>query len=307
MNNYNINILSTGKYLPSDKLTNDDLSKLVDTSDEWIFPRTGIKTRRIASENELVVDLAYNAAVDAINKNNINKDEIDLIIVATITNEIKNPSVANLVQKKLDIKGNVMSFDINAACTGFVYALEIASSLVNTSFKKALVIGAEKMTNVVDFTDRNTCILFGDGAGSMIIEKGEDKSFFYNDSSGDLLNELTVSNHINMDGRKVFKFAVDIIPKSIIEVLNRANLNLEDIDYFIPHQANIRIIDAFVNKLKIDKNKVLTNIEEYGNTSAASIPILLDEYKEKNTNTKKNILIVGFGGGFTWGSAIIKL
>lgn len=307
MNNYNINILSTGKYLPTDKLTNDDLSKLVDTSDEWIFPRTGIKTRRIASENELVVDLAYNAAVDAINKNNINKDEIDLIIVATITNEIKNPSVANLVQKKLDIKGNVMSFDINAACTGFVYALEIASSLVNTSFKKALVIGAEKMTNVVDFTDRNTCILFGDGAGSMIIEKGEDKSFFYNDSSGDLLNELTVSNHINMDGRKVFKFAVDIIPKSIIEVLNRANLNLEDIDYFIPHQANIRIIDAFVNKLKIDKNKVLTNIEEYGNTSAASIPILLDEYKEKNTNTKKNILIVGFGGGFTWGSAIIKL
>lgn len=307
MNNYNINILSTGKYLPSDKLTNDDLSKLVDTSDEWIFPRTGIKTRRIASENELVVDLAYNAAVDAINKNNINKDEIDLIIVATITNEIKNPSVANMVQKKLDIKGNVMSFDINAACTGFVYALEIASSLVNTSFKKALVIGAEKMTNVVDFTDRNTCILFGDGAGSMIIEKGEDKSFFYNDSSGDLLNELTVSNHINMDGRKVFKFAVDIIPKSIIEVLNRANLNLEDIDYFIPHQANIRIIDAFVNKLKIDKNKVLTNIEEYGNTSAASIPILLDEYKEKNTNTKKNILIVGFGGGFTWGSAIIKL
>lgn len=305
-NNYKINILSTGRYLPSKILTNDDLSKMVDTSDEWIYTRTGIKERRIA-EDETVLDLAYNASLNAINKSGINKDEIDLIIVASITNEVKNPSVANMLQKKLDIKGNVMSFDINAACTGFVYALEIASSLVNTSFNKALVIGAEKMSNVVDFTDRNTCVLFGDGAGAMIIEKGEDKSYFYNDSSGDLLDELTVSNHIHMDGRKVYQFAVDIIPKAINILLNDNNLTLNDCDYFIPHQANVRIIDSFVKQLKLNKDKVLINIDKYGNTSAASIPILLDEFKEKNEGVKNNVLIVGFGGGFTWGSALIKI
>lgn len=307
MSKYKINIISTGKYLPTKELTNDDLSKMVDTSDEWIYPRTGIRVRKIADENETVVDLAYKSAQDAILKGNINKDEIDLIIVSTITNEVKNPSVANMVQKRLNIKGKVMSFDINAACTGFVYALEIASALVNTNFNKALVIGAEKMTNIVDFTDRNTCILFGDGAGSLIISKGNDETHFYNDSDGDLLEELVVSDYIKMDGRKVFKFAVDIIPKAINEVLNLANLNIDQIDYFLPHQANIRIIDAFVNKLNIDKNKVLNNIEYYGNTSAASIPILLDEYKEQNKKDKNNLLIVGFGGGFTWGSAIIKL
>lgn len=308
MSKYNLNIISTGRYLPEKILTNDDLSKIVDTSDEWIYTRTGIKSRHIAKEDENVLDMAYHASLDAINNGSIDKDEIDLIIIATITNNVKNPSVANRLQKKLDIKGQVMTFDINAACTGFVYALEVASSLVNNNtIRKALVIGSEKMSSVTDWTDRNTCVLFGDGAGAMIIEKGNDASYFYNDSSGDLLDELTVNNSVKMDGRKVYQFAVDIIPKSINKVLSDNNLTLDEVDYFIPHQANVRIIDSFIKTLNIDKDKVLINIDKYGNTSAASIPIAISEYNEVKNDKKKTILIVGFGGGFTWGAAVLKI
>lgn len=306
MSKYKAKVLSTGRYIPSKVLTNDDLSKLVDTSDEWIYTRTGIKTRYVAEES--VSDLAYLSAIDAINKGNINKDEIDLIVVATITSESRTPSIANIVQKRLEINNErIMSFDLNAACTGFVYALEVASALVHTNFNKALVIGVEKMTNVMDFTDRNTCVLFGDGAGAMIITKGNDEMYFYNDSSGDLDNLLTVGEKIAMDGRKVYQFAVDIIPKSINRILDENNLKLSDIDYIIPHQANVRIIESFIKQLNIQPEKVLINIDKYGNTSAASIPILIDEFKEKIAKRVKNILIVGFGGGLTWGAAILKI
>lgn len=306
MSKYKTNIIATGRYVPEKILTNDDLSKMVDTSDEWIYTRTGIKTRHITEGT--VLNMAYHAAVDVINKAKIDKNEIDLIVVATITAEQKTPSIANMVQKMLEIENNhVMSFDINAACTGFVYALEIAASLVHTNFNKALVIGVEKMTNVVDFTDRNTCVLFGDGAGAMLIEKGNDDIFFYNDSNGDLSNLLTVDSDIKMDGRKVYLFAVDIIPKAIYRILEENNLTLDDIDYIIPHQANVRIIDAFVKTIGFDRNKVLINIDRYGNTSAASIPIAVDEYKDKNKDERKNVLLVGFGGGFTWGASIIKI
>jgi len=306
MSKYKIKVVSTGRFIPDKILTNDDLSKMVDTSDEWIYTRTGIKTRHIADES--VLELAYLAGLDAIKKGNVDKNDIDLIVVATITAEQKTPSIANMVQKKLEIENTqVMTFDLNAACTGFVYALEVASALVQTNFNKALVIGVEKMTNVVDFTDRNTCILFGDAAGAMIIEKGNDDIFFYNDSRGDLTDLLTVDDKIHMDGRKVYQFAVDIIPKSINRVLEENNLTLGDIDYIIPHQANVRIIDSFIKTLNLDREKVLINIDKYGNTSAASIPVAIDEYKDDNANSVKNVLIVGFGGGFTWGAAIIKI
>lgn len=308
--NLNIKTLSTGSYLPKNVVTNFDLEKLVDTSDEWITTRTGIKERRKADED--VATLAYLAAKDAIDKINYDIENIDLIIVATITAESKSPSVASLVQAKLGLNGRkIMALDVNAACTGFVYALEVASSLMtNNKYKNALVIGSEKMSNVIDYTDRNTCILFGDGAGAMIIESTDDSnynSFYYNDSKGDEAGILTVNEFLAMNGPRVYQFAIDVIPKAINEVLLSANLTIEDIDVFIPHQANLRIIESMIKSLNVDSSKVVINIDKYGNTSAASIPIAIDEYKSSNSKTGKTVLLVGFGGGFTWGAAILKI
>jgi len=301
-----IKIISTGKYVPKKILTNGDLEKMVETSDEWIVSRTGIKERRIA-EKESATDMAYFAALDALDQSELNKNDIDLIIVASITGEQMTPSVANHVQKMLNIE-HCMSFDVNAACTGYVYALEVAASLIQSgSYKHALVIGSEKLSNVLDYTDRNTCILFGDGAGATIIQKNENhQAYFYNQSKGDETDALTVKKYIKMDGRKVFLFAVDIMKKSIVKILDDAHLTIDDIDVIIPHQANLRIIQAVAKSLQIDLDKFEINLQNYGNTSAASIPIALDEYAKKNQQAK-NILLVGFGGGFTWGSAILQL
>lgn len=303
---YKSRIVSTGKYLPEGVITNFDLEKLVDTNDEWIISRTGIKTRRKALES--VLDMAYNASMDAIKKAEYDKDKIDLIIVATITNEIKSPSIANLLQEKLGLNDKqVMAFDVNAACTGFVYALEVATSLLQSGkFKSALVVGSEKMTNIVDFTDRNTCILFGDGAGSIIVEPGDIDSVFYNDSKGDNTKILEVDKYVKMNGPRVYQFAVDIIPKTINKILRDNNLTLDDIDVIIPHQANKRIVESIIKEMNLSDDKVILNIDRYGNTSAASIPITIAEYKEENKDLK-TILIVGFGGGFTWGAAILKI
>ncbi|WP_026391654.1 beta-ketoacyl-ACP synthase III [Haploplasma modicum] len=303
---YKSKIVSTGKYLPEGVITNFDLEKLVDTNDEWIVSRTGINTRRKALES--VLDMAYNASMDAIKKAEYDKDKIDLIIVATITNEIKSPSIANLLQAKLGLNDKqVMAFDVNAACTGFVYALEVATSLLQSwKFKSALVVGSEKMTNIVDFTDRNTCILFGDGAGSMIVEPGDIDSVFYNDSKGDNTKILEVDKYVKMNGPRVYQFAVDIIPKTINKILRDNNLTLDDIDVIIPHQANKRIVESIIKEMNLSDDKVILNIDRYGNTSAASIPITIAEYKEENKDLK-TILIVGFGGGFTWGAAILKI
>ncbi len=311
MNNINIKFITTGSYLPEKIVTNDDLSKIVDTNDEWIKTRTGISERRFASDDETVVELAYKAALDAINKSNFNKNEIDLIIVASITSPVKTPSIANLVQGMLGLNDNhVMAFDVNAACTGYIYALEIASGLLNSGlYKNALVIGAEKMTSILDFTDRSTCVLFGDGAGASIITKSDDKKhqvFFHNNSKGDLNKVLWIKPYVKMEGREVFRFAVDALPRAINEVLENANLTIDDIDLIVPHQANDRIIQSVSKDMKIPMSKFLMNIEKYGNTSAASIPILLSEY-ESNENDLKRVIIVGFGGGFTWGAALINI
>lgn len=302
---YKIKTKAFGKYLPKEVITNEDLSKLVDTNDEWITTRTGIKERRKASED--VLEMAYLSAVDAIDKYNYDVNKIDLIIVATITAEQKTPAIANLLQAKLGLNNKqVMAFDLNAACTGFIYALEVASSLLQGTFKSALVVGVEKMTNVIDFTDRSTCILFGDASGAMILEKGDNITHFYNDSKGDDRGILNVTDKITMNGPRVYQFAVETLNQSINKILNDNNLTLADIDVIIPHQANIRIIDTMIKDLNIEREKVLVNIQHYGNTSAASIPVTIAEYKEE-VKEEKNALLIGFGGGFTWGASIIKI
>ena len=304
-----IKIISSGKYTPKLIVTNEDLERLVDTSDEWITTRTGIKRRRKAVD-ELTSDMAFYAAKDAIDRVNYDTSKIDLIIMATITGDQFTPSTANFVQAKLDLNHQVMSFDINAACTGFVYSLEVAASMLQTGrFRSALVIGGEKLTNVTDYTDRNTCVLFGDGAGAMIIEPSEeasDEAFFYNAAKPDLNGSLTVVDKIRMDGKKVYQFAVDIMEKSIQKILDEANMSIDDIDIIIPHQANERIIQSVSKSSGIPMEKFMLNLAEYGNTSAASIPITIAEYMEDKDMKHKKMLLVGFGGGFTWGSAILQ-
>lgn len=307
---HDINVLAAGRYVPEKIVTNHDLEKTVDTSDSWIESRTGIKTRRWATD-ETASDLAYEAALDAITRYEIDKKTIDLLIVATISQEQRTPSMANVVQGMLGLDYDVMSFDINAACTGFIYALEVAASLlVGNRFRRALVIGSEKLSMMTDMTDRNTCVLFGDGAGAVIIEKGNhgmNNAGFYNAARFDSKDSLTVRKSIRMDGRKVYQFAVDIMEKSIVRILEDAGLTLQDIDLIIPHQANIRIIESVAKSLALPDRMFVKNIRHYGNTSAASIPMALFELMEKTKDTIKRVLLVGFGGGFTWGSAILTI
>lgn len=304
-----IKIISSGKYVPPQILTNLDLEKIVDTSDEWITSRTGIKKRH-KSTFETATDLAYMAAMDAIEKVNYDVNQIDLIIVASVTADQMTPSIANRVQAKLGLEHQVMSFDINAACTGFVYGLEVASSMLQMGrFRSALVIGSETLTKITDYTDRNTCVLFGDGAGAMIIERTNEKSlksFFFNAAKGDTDGFLTVTDKIRMDGKRVYIFAVDAMESSINRVLKDAKLKMEDIDIIIPHQANERIIMAVSKSMGVPMEKFMLNLSEYGNTSAASIPMTISEYMDKNKINHQKILLVGFGGGFTYGSAILQ-
>jgi 3-oxoacyl-[acyl-carrier-protein] synthase-3 len=305
----NIKVVATGSYVPEKIVTNHDLEKIVETTDEWISSRTGIKARRYVEE-ENALDLAYRASLKAINKVNYDINKIDLIIVATITAPNKTPSLANLLQGKLGLD-NIMSFDINAACSGFIYALEIASKLLNSgSFNAALVVGAETLSKITNFEDRSTAVLFGDGAGAMIIENtDEDKpAHFYSGASADNELSLTVNDHIAMDGKKVYQFAVKIIPESIQEVLTDANLGIDQINKIIPHQANIRIIETAAKLLESNMDKFFINIDKYGNTSAASVIIALDEYINslEDCNDVK-VLLVAFGGGFTWAATILTL
>ena len=306
--NIPIKVLGVGHYVPSQIVTNHDMEKLVETNDEWIRTRTGIEERRKVN-NETTHEMAYLAAKAAIEQANVDKNDIDLIICATITENQKTPSVGNFVAGLLGLEHDVMSFDVNAACTGFIYALDIAASLIqNPKYRKALVIGTETLTSVLDYTDRNTCILFGDGAGAVVVEKGDtqDLGYFYSTSKADMSHTLDVGKYIKMDGRKVFLFAVEVIELSIKKVLENAHMSLDDIDHIIPHQANKRIIQSVAKSMDISVDKFEMNIKKYGNTSAASIPITLSEYKKKHTD-KKRVILVGFGGGFTYGAAIIEV
>ncbi|WP_314939092.1 beta-ketoacyl-ACP synthase III [Parvimonas micra] len=313
-------ILGYGKAVPRKIVTNDDLSKFVETSDEWIFQRTGIRERRISDEN--TSELAYRSAVDAIKNSNIDKNEIDLIVCATMTPDNFTPSVACMVQEKLELGDNVTAFDVNAACTGFVYALKIVASMLNTYHKKALIIGCETLSKIINFEDRNTCVLFGDGAGAIVVEKDEKNEEFYTCSFGndkdlvaenveinfEMKNKVLKSGFLKMNGKEIFKFAINVIEKSINKILDMNNLKIEDIKLIIPHQANQRIINNVAKKLNVDNDKFFVNLEKYGNTSAASVPMALCEAFESKKITKGDkVILVGFGGGLTWGSTIIEI
>jgi len=310
----NLKIISTGHYVPEKCLTNEDLEKIVDTSDKWIFSRTGIKNRHVIENPDIenTSDLAYKASLNAINKAKYDKNKIDLIIVATFTPDYRSPSVANLVQAKLGLSHKeIPCFDINAACAGFIYALNVALQMLNSgNYKSALVIGAEVITKFTDYTDRNTCVLFGDGAGAVILEKTlEDKpAHFFTASQGELDKLIYVDEFVHMNGKEVYLFATSILEKSIKKVLNDTNLSYNDIKTIIPHQANLRIIQTVAKNLGLDMSKFFINIGEYGNTSAASIAIALDEFMmSPDAKPNDKVLLVGFGGGFTYASAILTI
>lgn len=319
----NAKIIGTGKCVPDNIVTNDDLAQLIDTSDDWIVSRTGIKERRI-SEGQDTSDLATIAAIEALNQANLKSEDVDLIIVATITPDMFTPSTACIVQKNL--KANrATAFDINAACTGFLYALSVANAMIKSEqYKTALVIGAEVLSKVTNWTDRGTAVLFGDGAGAVVVkavESGGIKSI-YTLSEGDKGQNLEVGAvdvqnpfvkkelekkypYIAMSGGEVFKFATRVIIDALDTILKDANENIEDIKYIVPHQANFRIISYVAKKLDIEIDKFYVNLDKYGNTSGASIPIALSELATK-LNPGDKIILVGFGGGLTYGATLIE-
>lgn len=310
-NKLTIKLIGTGKYVPIGLITNADLEKMVDTTDEWILTHTGIKTRHKV-EGETTADLAYQAALNAIEKAKFDKEMIDAIIVATITPDFASPSMAAVVQARLGLNHrDITCFDINAACTGFVYALQVAAALLNSpKYRHILVIGAETLTKIMDYTDRNTCILFGDGAGALLVGRGQAHQTvsFYTASEGDMEDVLSVKEVLRMQGRRVFKFAINAIEKSINRLLELDGSRLDMVTKIIPHQANYRIIEGVAELKKLPLNKFFLNLEHYGNTSAASIPIALDEYVAASPlQPGSKLMLVGFGAGLTWGGALINL
>ena len=323
----NVKVIGTGSYVPEKVLTNEDLEKIVDTSDEWITTRTGIKTRRIAEEGEATSDMAYKAALKALDDAKLKPSDLDVIVVATITPDMFFPNTACWVQEKLKAE-NATAFDLSAACSGYIFSYAVISGFLSSGiYKNALIIGAEKLTSIVDWEDRGTCVLFGDGAGASILAPsgGDGKLLAYdlgsNGAYGDLLfipgggsknpaTEETVKkrmHYIKMNGNAVFKIAVNKMKETFINSMKKANIKPDDISLLIPHQANLRIIDALRRALKLPEERVYVNIDRYGNTSAASIAIAFDEAIREGRIKRGDIVgFAAFGGGLTWGSAILK-
>lgn len=320
---YNVEIIGTGSYVPVNTVTNDDISRFVDTSDEWISERTGIRERRISTDEDTTV-LAVRSAKKAVENAGIPSEEIDLIIVATVTPEYFFPSTSCIVQKELGAY-RATCFDISAACTGFIYAVSTASQFIRTGqCRTALVIGAEVLSKITDWEDRNTCVLFADGAGAAVLRRGARgivSTITGSDGNGGehlacpavpLRNRFAPEprcreSYISMNGREIFKFAVKVIPECVLKVLENTAYSLGDIKYIIPHQANVRIIDAAAKKLGIGKDRFYMNLDRYGNTSGASIPLALDEMARGNLLEKGDrIIIVGFGAGLTYGAGLIQ-
>lgn len=320
-------ITGWGMAVPQKVLTNFDLEKMVETSNEWIVSRTGISERRIANESESSATLAVQAALKALEVANVHPLDVDLIIVATSSPEHIFPATASIVQDQIGAK-RAGAFDLSAACTGFIYALEIASALIRSgSLNTILVIGTETLSRFVDWTDRNTCILFGDGAGAFVLQASQEpggvlSSVLRSDGSGaELLtllaggsklpaSQTTVQNgqhYIRMNGREVFRFATRVMTSSTLEVIQKANLSIEDIQYIIPHQANQRIIETAAKNLNLPIEKVISNIQRYGNTSTASIPIATCEaIQEGKLKAGDRVVFVGFGAGLTWGAVLVQ-
>ncbi len=321
-------ISAVAHYAPPKVLTNFDLEKMVDTSDEWIRTRTGISERRILEPGKATSDMAAEAVKKLCKIRGIDPMELELIIVATVTPDMFFPSTGNFVQEKVGAK-NAWSFDVAAACSGFLYALTVGAQFVETGkHKKVVVIGADKMSAIVNYRDRNTCVLFGDAAGAVLLEPSEDDSvgildsMLFSDGSGadflmmkagGSLNPAsleTIANDwhfIYQDGKSVFKFAVTKMAEVAVNILKKNNFSGKDLTLFVPHQANLRIIDGAVKRLGIDYDKVMINIAKYGNTTAATIPLALSEaYEQGRLDTGDLVVFATFGGGFTWGSALLK-
>lgn len=319
---------SIGAYTPSKILSNSELSQMVDTSDEWITKRTGIKERRIAADDEFTSDMGAKAAQKAIERSCIDKSEIDMVVCATISPDyFCMPSTATIISTKLGL-GNVTAFDISAACTGFVYVLSIAKAFIESGMKKnVLIIGAEKLSAITDYSDRGTCILFGDGAGAAIISATDNKEeaiidvhtgadgqfadllMTPNGGSGsmhDSLDQEAASCFMQMKGNETFKVAVKTLTKDVVDILNDNGIEASDIKHFVPHQANLRIIKAVGDALKLDEKQVVITVEKYGNTSGASIPMAINDiYENKTLKAGELMLLDAFGGGLTWGSALV--
>ena len=320
-------ITATAKYLPKKTLTNIDLEKMVDTTNEWILSRTGIEKRHLVEEGEATSDMCKNVAKELLKKSNKSPEEIDLILVATSTPDYPVVSTAALVQDKIGAT-NAWGYDIVAACTGFVYAMETGAKFVESGkYKNVMVIGADTMSSIIDYTDRNTCVIFGDGGGGVLLEPSDDDSgvldsLLYADGSGyqyltvpaggslNPASKATVDkgmHYVFQDGKTVFKFAVKNMAEVSKEILDKNDLTGKDVKLFIPHQANKRIIDAAADRCGLLNEQVLVNINKYGNTTAGTIPIALDDAVEEKMLNKGDILLfAAFGGGFTWGSMLIK-
>ena len=320
------NITATGKYLPKEVLTNHDMAKLVETSDEWIQTRTGIRERRKVQKGEATVDMSTNAVRDLMERYDLDAKEIDAIIVATVTPDMILPCSAALVQKNINAV-NAWGYDLSAACSGFLFGLESGAALIGSGrCKKVIVIGADTMSSILNYEDRNTCILFGDGAGAVLLEPSEEfgiidselridgtgGEFLRVDGGGSLhpASHETVSNklhYVRQDGKTVYKFAVRGMADISYEVAERNNLKGDDISLFIPHQANKRIIDAAAKRLGLKESQVMINIDTYANTTSATIPICIAEVSEKNMlNFGDNVIISTFGAGFSWGAMYLK-
>ena len=318
-------IIGHGHYAPKKVLTNDDMAKIVETSDEWITTRTGIKARCVV-ENETTSDLAFHAAEMALKTANISAEELDMVILATITPDTTTPSTAAKVSARLGVRPGTIAFDMSAACSGFVYALTMADNMIRLGqVKTALIIGAESLSKITDWTDRNTCVLFGDGAGAAVLRAAdgtgtiEDRGvlatkiyadgYHYDNLKTDGgVSGTQTTGHIVMDGKEVFKYAVNCMPQAAEDAMKEAGISADDVDWLIPHQANIRIIEGVGKKLGIADEKVIVNIARYGNTSAATIPIALSEKMEDGTIKEGDcVVLTAMGAGFTWGAAVVRL
>ena len=320
----NAKITAIGSYVPEQKLTNFDFEKMIDTNDQWIFERTGIKERRISKKNEFSSHLAIHAVNNLINTYNKQIDDVDMIIVATTTPDYSFPSVACQVQGALNVN-NAGAFDLNATCAGFTYGLHLANSLITTGgHKKILVIGTETLSKVTDYTDRSTCILFGDGAGAILIERDEDftgflasnlgsngeggQNLYRNGLSTTMNDQLLIGDgNIVQNGREVYKWAVRTVPEGMKNLLEKAHMSVDDINWFVPHSANLRMIESITEKLGIEQSKLLHSVEYFGNTSSASIPLALDLAVKMNKIKRNDLLaLYGFGGGLTHAGILLK-
>ena len=314
-------IVGTGSYLPPRVMTNQEFAKRLDTSDAWIRERTGIASRHIADEKQASSDLALEASKRALDSAGLAAKELDLIVVATSTPDYIFPSTACLLQAKLGVSGSA-AFDVQAVCSGFVYAIATADSFIkNKLAKKALVVGAEVFSRILDWNDRGTCVLFGDGAGAVVMVAGDKPGIHASvlHADGSQAGMLSVPGNVNrgaicgspflqMDGQGVFKFAVRVLEESARETVAAARMQLHDVDWLIPHQANVRILDALVRRLKLPAHKLVATVDHHGNTSAASVPLALDEYvRAGRILPGHRVLMQGVGGGFTWGSSLATL